>query len=242
MSEIILNPQNKMNIFCINLERRPDRKKEFLERCPLEDVIFFNAVDGTQLENEKPQDEKEEILLTKTGRSMRSRGECGCSLSHYRVWKKIVQENLPYAIIYEDDAFFTDNYISKLQEGIRLIDMENTDFVYIGGTPYKNALDKIVTYVSSNGRGMKFIPKVSYHKKIHLKKCFLTNDSRTTHAYIITQKGAKKLANSFLKDTLRPYRPIDEWMVIQTRNSTTYDLIPHVNWSPLDYKTDIQIQ
>lgn len=35
-------------------------------------------------------------------------GAIGCYLSHIRIYKKIVEDNIPYAIIFEDDVRFLD--------------------------------------------------------------------------------------------------------------------------------------
>jgi GR25 family glycosyltransferase involved in LPS biosynthesis len=37
-------------------------------------------------------------------------GRQGCLLSHYAIWKKIVRESIPYAVIFEDDIVFDSNF------------------------------------------------------------------------------------------------------------------------------------
>ena len=47
-------------------------------------------------------------------------GGIGCTMSHYEIWKKCVEKNLPYIIIVEDDVVInkplTDNDINKITE------------------------------------------------------------------------------------------------------------------------------
>ena len=45
-------------VFVINLLRRPDRLAYFLNPCPLTDVDFVNAFDGTNPENEDQEEVK----------------------------------------------------------------------------------------------------------------------------------------------------------------------------------------
>lgn len=51
-------------------------------------------------------------------------GEVGCFLSHYNIWKKIVDENLKDALVLEDDirfdSFFKHRAVNLIQEARRL--------------------------------------------------------------------------------------------------------------------------
>lgn len=95
-----------MRIFIISLKRSVDRRKvmsEHLARLGL-DFEFINGVDGNKLSPEeisKLYDEK--WAFRQEGRHL-SRGEIGCSLSHLKVYRKIVNEDLSYALILEDDV------------------------------------------------------------------------------------------------------------------------------------------
>jgi glycosyl transferase family 25 len=40
-----------------------------------------------------------------------NRGEIGCALSHFKVYQKIIDENLPYALIFEDDACIDKSFL-----------------------------------------------------------------------------------------------------------------------------------
>ena len=59
-----------------------------------------------------------------------TKGEIGCSLSHWNVWKIILEKQLEYALIIEDDAEFTEQFSEK----IKLIPayLEENDLILFG--------------------------------------------------------------------------------------------------------------
>ncbi len=97
-----------MRIFVINLQSSAERRKDIqsqLEKLGLP-FEFFNAVDGKTL--------TEEDLSAYDGRKRRlffgkdlSRGEIGCLLSHRAIYRKVVAENIPAALILEDDTILS---------------------------------------------------------------------------------------------------------------------------------------
>jgi GR25 family glycosyltransferase involved in LPS biosynthesis len=92
-----------MKAYCINLERRPDRKENAqaqFENYGIENVEFFRATDGRA---EAPDG----IFIT--------RPEWGCSDSHIRIWRDIVQNNHEYALIFEDDVIILPEFNEKLK-------------------------------------------------------------------------------------------------------------------------------
>ncbi len=93
-------------IFVINLPRATDRREK-ISRALTELAGRFEiveAVDGATL----PPADYEHRLRQDLARSRRRRelsaGEIGCFLSHYNLWARMVEENIPHALILEDDA------------------------------------------------------------------------------------------------------------------------------------------
>ena len=115
----------KLKIYCINLDRSQDRWNYMLSQLNFESVELrrFSAVDGKRLNlsdvdpriyamhytnyygMEFKQLEKRNIPVYHRNAS---RSEIGCSLSHYKVWKDTLTE--PYTIIVEDDIHFGDGF------------------------------------------------------------------------------------------------------------------------------------
>jgi len=63
---------------------------------------FIEAIDGRELPNVDDYRKKSRNVHTLTG--MLTPGEVGCILSHQKIFRKIMEEKLPYALIMEDDV------------------------------------------------------------------------------------------------------------------------------------------
>lgn len=98
-----------MKIFVISMigaDKRQEQITAQLNRLELE-FEFFQAVNGRLLTNEERMQHCDEKWQRRyTGRVF-SPGENGCALSHINVYRKIVNENIDKALIFEDDAWIT---------------------------------------------------------------------------------------------------------------------------------------
>lgn len=104
---------DKIKIYCINLkravERRAQAEKEF-QRIGIR-YEFIEAVDGKDLtDDEIARTGYNEEAAKRLRNIYKIRGlsrlEIACSLSHLKVYNKIVRDNAEVALIAEDDAFF----------------------------------------------------------------------------------------------------------------------------------------
>ena len=148
-------------IFCISLRRLDERRKnaiKLLSDIYFAPVYFFDAIDGNPLEWEdfysegfheyknfqtedtsvKFPDREESIYMKFWDREV-TKGEMGCGISHYLVWKKAVEMNFSEILILEDDISF------ELGEFHEYIDIYSNfkknneyDIFYFGGTCYWN--------------------------------------------------------------------------------------------------------
>lgn len=100
-------------VFCINLDRRPERWQLFSEQPGVKgvDIIRFPAVDGKSLslQDSRISPETRIRILSKTRRShaeINTLGAIGCTLSHLSVWKRFQTEyrDSEFCIVLEDDA------------------------------------------------------------------------------------------------------------------------------------------
>lgn len=94
-----------MKAFVINLERSSTRRNFMQQQLDEQgiDFEFVKAVDGTTLTDDYlAQICDFEELTTKRPHLLR-KGVYGCLLSHYSVYQRIVAEELPYALVMEDD-------------------------------------------------------------------------------------------------------------------------------------------
>ncbi len=101
----IINFKKKPSIektFCINLETEPERWNKFKH---IPNVERVNAIDSRENPNVyrlhdlklQPVDISQKLYLNY------HRGAIGCFLSHYKCWKKIIEDKIEYSMIIEDD-------------------------------------------------------------------------------------------------------------------------------------------
>lgn len=108
-----------MHFYCINLERRPDRKALAQAQFDREglDVEFVNAVDGRK---EAP----ENLMVEK--------GTWGNAMSHLSIWKDIVEKGRDMAVIFEDDVNLAPNFTTKMESLIQEVSGIKWDILYLG--------------------------------------------------------------------------------------------------------------
>lgn len=124
---------SKLPVFVISLKSASDRRKlirEQLEKLNFE-FEFFDAFIGKNYAD-NPAYYNEKKALKAEGRKLRA-GEVGCALSHNAVYRLIVERELPYALILEDDAIISEDLPEVLEkllpylQGARIIQLERCD-------------------------------------------------------------------------------------------------------------------
>jgi len=105
--------RTKTKIFLLNLERALQRREIMLQRLAVLglEAELLSAVDGRMLDAADLPPGTEPGL---------SPGEIGCYLSHVNFWKTIIQREMPYAIIIEDDVIISPGLMPVVEEIIAL--------------------------------------------------------------------------------------------------------------------------
>ena len=102
-------------VFVINMPADADRRVIMTERLKTTKVpySFFEAVNGRgiDIKNAPYYDSSKRCLFF--GRDMMP-GELGCLLSHRAIYEKMDHENIPYAVVLEDDVIFEDGFHDTL--------------------------------------------------------------------------------------------------------------------------------
>ncbi|MBW3128033.1 glycosyltransferase family 25 protein [Hymenobacter profundi] len=99
-----------MKVFVINLKRSTERK-EFIQKQLYNAKIefeFVEGVDGNALSNTYLESICDFNPLSKTPYLFK-KGVYGCALSHYNIYKKIVEEKISCALVLEDDVNINSN-------------------------------------------------------------------------------------------------------------------------------------
>ncbi|XP_004646661.1 procollagen galactosyltransferase 2 [Octodon degus] len=156
-------------IFMINLKRRKDRRDRMLRTLYEQEieVKIVEAVDG--------------------------KGEIGCFLSHYSVWKEVIDRELEKTLVIEDDVRFEHQFKKKLMKLMDDIDQAQLDWelIYIGRKRMQvkepeKAVPNVVNLVEAD---------YSYW----------------TLGYVISLEGAQKLVGA---DPFGKMLPVDEFLPI----------------------------
>lgn len=188
--------------FYINLSRRPDRNSHFLKEAakaeiPFEKIERIEGVDGKKLQISQ-MSQKEISLFRKTDYNHLPyyKGIMGNQLAHFRLWRKIINENIELSVIFQDDVMFTDSFMEKLNKIVEELP-NDTEIVWIGQHKrYANEyfepwpLDKSVNEYPYQICDRFVTNHIGKYKK-GINPCSL--------AYIITLQGAKNIVQDHLK-------------------------------------------
>lgn len=183
---------NKNNTFCISVESNTERREKMNKRFELVnlDVTFWKASTPKDLIYNFP------YYLSDNQRA--------CSQSHFNLWKFVIQNNLEYAFILEDDACFDRDWRKKLDTFVNVHDNE-WDAVFL------NASESI---------------------DIQNKWC-IAKEQFLCGGYIISKRGCEKLVSIFsncvfMSDWMTSRLQLDNkcycyypWLIIQEGSDST---------------------
>ena len=93
----------------------------------------FPAVYGKALSREERRRAYSPIRAWLANGHLLQPGEIGCALSHMGVYRKMVEESVPYALILEDDCTFDDDFKGSLQLAVQSIDVQKRQVVLLSG-------------------------------------------------------------------------------------------------------------
>lgn len=224
----------KAGIYVINLDRRPERYNDFCNRLQLKKDLVkrVSAIDGLTLQIPK-------------NLFIRNKFAYACRLSHIKIMKDIIdndeiKEN-DYALIFEDDAFFVNNFITKFEsyiEQIKELEEEET-LIYIGGRFIEDF------NIPTQEKDLLF-EKININLYLKKRNIFQKIGSdywrdRTTNVLIYNKKACRKIVE--ISERSNQDIEIDtflNWIYCKDNKVKVYDLLPHLVYSPINYLTDIQ--
>lgn len=219
-------------VYVINLNRRADKWAEFEAAYPwcLHGVTRFSAVDGTALESALRAApwtrEFARTLVSRFGSESSVRvGELGCFLSHACLWKRAADAGHRVAV-FEDDVRFAGDACEAWARTIPFVSADA--LVYLGGREEPCAAPPAAV-ARRVGRDA-----VELRAGCDAEAC-----DRTTHAYVISGLAAARLLAAAAN--VSAWLPVDHFMRAHWTRDTLH-LDPLRAWSPMSYKTDIQVR
>uniref|UniRef100_A0A8C2ILD8 procollagen galactosyltransferase n=1 Tax=Cyprinus carpio TaxID=7962 RepID=A0A8C2ILD8_CYPCA len=185
-------------VFMINLKRRADRRERMLRALREQEIDckIIAAVDGKAMNVSEIHAMGIHMLPSYSdpyhGRPL-TRGELGCFLSHYNIWKEIVDRGLKTSLVLEDDLRFEIFFKRRLQNLMSEVESEGLDWdlIYIGRK--RMQVD----------RPEKAVPNI--------RNLVEADYSYWTLGYMMSLQGAKKLLKA---EPLSKMLPVDEFLPI----------------------------
>lgn len=221
-----------MKTYVVNLKRRPDRLDNFYNACsfPKEEIEVVYGFDGKNYDNEL---ETEQTLYNKLSDDLLP-GEKGCLISHLRIFKDIVDKKIPFAMIFEDDAIFCDDFKYKIEQCIDEMP-KDTKIVYFGGRFGPN-------FKMTPGSFVPISENIVAHKNVNWYDRDCGNHDRGTFGYIISYSLAEYLVSYFDANIYLDFA-LDNFMLKICMNNSipiynTYPLLcySHVNSTDSDIR------
>ncbi len=209
------NLLNQTPIHLINLDRRADRLDEFMQRVSLASgdrlasrIERFSAIDGQDLEMTP------EIMHMFRGSDLPlRRSQTACALSHLSLWIELISSEHDRYIIFEDDAFFADNFNSRLGVLLGQLDDESAIDVAFLGLHYHDDSQRPQSSVQT------------------FRELQIDQLMGGTFGYLITRSGAQKLLNIAQVEGI-PYG-IDTFMLMNRHRVRLIESLPNIVSSPV---------
>jgi glycosyl transferase family 25 len=223
IKKYVLNERN-FDVYVIHMAKNTERLIHFEKHYKNSDISFkkynvFSAVVGNKLnliEYVTPNSYEQILEIEKTLKRKHhydlTRGAVGCYLSHLSIYKKIIETNIDYAIVFEDDSIMATDFYSRLQYGLSKIP-DDWDILLLGLTCLKCDI------------------KMNY---IDVQRFW------GTHGYIIKNKTAAKLIE-YLDKPLSKQIDADISLLIKRKIIRVYGINPIIVAQESSFKSDIQI-
>lgn len=169
---------SKVKTFVLNLDRRPDRWKQFTEQVEPKFLNYnrFSAVDGSKLIPNKQL----QRIFEGNDYSMRS-GMVGCAMSHIKMYIDLLHSDVDALCIFEDDVKFVPDFQTKFLHLCKNLP-KDWDICYLGHHMWPR-------YATPDFFDKEKLPEI---EKWGVLKS-LTYSIGGTGGYLISKAGAKKL-------------------------------------------------
>ena len=165
--------------FIINLEKDKMKLTKAMRRVEeqgFQNIIRFPAINMSSMK--MISSSSRATTSTYTFNTELSKSEKGCALSHILLWEYMILNDINIALVFEDDIIFHETFQNIFVDKYFPSIPSNSDIVYMGWQ--RTGLPK--------GENIYIDPSPTIEEGFVIKR-----HPATTHAYIITLNGAKKL-------------------------------------------------
>ena len=163
---------SRIPVFVVSLQRAAERRKRMLDHLSMLGVSarLIDAVDGKLL----PEEDRRSLVAP--GVEIHA-GAIGCYLSHLIIYRAMVEEGIPVALVLEDDARLNGAFKRILDAGVQ---SDEFDYCFLDSDDHN---DRCSVFYDRDDS----VP-IATGVRAHL----LSAGPQTTHAYMITLEAARK--------------------------------------------------
>jgi GR25 family glycosyltransferase involved in LPS biosynthesis/tetratricopeptide (TPR) repeat protein len=211
----------------VNLKRRVDRKKSTIDKLAAVDChsyTFIKAIDGKTLRSTH-----EIKKIFKKNDFGNRKGVIGCALSHYYLWKSLIEdEKHDFYLILEDDFTLCDGFKEKI-EGLKT-EMKNKEILFLGYHMFEKEREKVSEIYDCSSNNVQ-VSKLN-------QSIFIGG----TFSYSINTAGARHLIDYIEKNGIQ--HGID-YVIGKLNNKICYETKPHLCfsvWNENNKECDSDIQ
>ena len=183
----MLQHTTKIPMYCINLQRATERK-QLMEKYWVEglglDIVFWDAYDRRDVERGVyPYPYNSELSLQTLGREL-STGEIACSTSFANLYKHIIANDIPEAIIMEDDI------VPTISDGSIIYDA-----IQRGKEEFPQA-EMMMLYKAPPQYKQLSLSRIFHIRKENFSQCM--QSPKGNYLFYITKKGVEILLDNIL--------------------------------------------
>jgi len=146
------------NIFVINLPRRPAKLRHVLHQLHSAGLAatVVDAVDGDAVSSQEEVARLGASTLPgycghKNTLPHLTTGQLGCFMSHFAIWRHMVEEGIESALILEDDFDLQEDFARRLGEALEEARHEDWNLMYLGRSPTEPDLRRVSPHVTEPG-------------------------------------------------------------------------------------------
>ena len=146
-----------MKVFVINLDKNVERMSFMKAQLDRLGLVYerFPAIYGKQLSKE---DRKSKFSAIRSFCAMGVRltnGEIGCALSHAMIYRKMMEDNIPFALILEDDIEIDDCFCDVIKRAAEFIESIKPQVVLLSShgcrQKHENDVERITSGMCTDG-------------------------------------------------------------------------------------------
>lgn len=182
--------------YFINLEKDLEKRADIitLSENLFKDYEIINAINGNALTKVELNEVYSEKKTLEYFNRPLTKGEVGCALSHIKIYKKILNQELPFALICEDDILFSEDLDEVIN---KCLNLDNWDCIMLG---HFRGEDKFIETTASFWHSKNI---VNDYKLVRFAE-----KSYGAHGYLLSKEGAKKLIKA---TSIKIDRPLDHY-------------------------------